>query len=167
MSATDSGTAVDPATFRRTLGRVPTGVMVISTRTPEGHAARTANSFTSVSLEPALVSVCFAQTSTFLPGLMAAGVWGVSVLAADQRDLSAHFATKGRQNNLEGIPHVIGQRTGVALLTDAVATLECATVAAHPAGDHVVLIAEVLSLCSRRDTPSLVFYGGGYESVGA
>jgi flavin reductase len=157
---------VKPTAFRAALGRIPTGVMVITTHTGDGHDARTANSFTSVSLEPALVSVCFATSSSFLRALVESGVWGVSVLAADQQHLSTYFAARGARRSLLDIPHVIGARTGVALLTEAVTTLECETFAIHEAGDHVMLIGEVLALCTHRDTASLVFYGGGYQSIG-
>lgn len=166
MTATDSLT-VPPEIFRSVLGRVPTGVMVITTRTPTGQLARTANSFTSVSLDPPLVSVCFSDKSPFTAALLASGLWGVSVLAADQHELSIHFAHRRSPKDLTGIPHTIGPRTGAALLTESVATLECRSVLTHPAGDHTLLIAEVLALLPRRDQNPLVFYRGRYHDVGS
>jgi flavin reductase (DIM6/NTAB) family NADH-FMN oxidoreductase RutF len=160
-------TAVLPDVFRSVLSRVPTGVMVVTTRTSTGQEARTANSFTSVSLRPPLVSVCFSNTSPLTAALRASGLWGVSVLAADQHDLSVHFAHSRTAGDLAGIPHTIGERTGAALLTESVATLECRTVATLPAGDHTVVIGEVLAPLVRRDCTPLVFYRSGYHGVGS
>ncbi|QWF84054.1 flavin reductase family protein [Amycolatopsis sp. CA-230715] len=156
---------VAPDALRATLGGLPTGVTVITTRTEHGQDARTANSFTSVSLEPALVSVCFHRDSPFTAALRATGLWAVSVLAADQRALSARFANRATVRELDGVAHTIGSRTGAALLTGAVANLECRSVTARPAGDHVLFLAEVLSLRARGNTPALVFYRGGYHAI--
>jgi flavin reductase (DIM6/NTAB) family NADH-FMN oxidoreductase RutF len=166
MTATDSLT-VPPETFRSVLGRVPTGVTVITTRTPTGQQARTANSFTSVSLEPPLVSVCFSDRSPFTAALRASGLWGVSVLAADQHELSIHFAHHRSAKDLAGIPHTIGALTEAALLTECMATLECRSVVTQPAGDHTLIIGEVLTLLVRRDSGPLIFYRGGYHDIGS
>ena len=166
MTAAEQVHPVAPETMRSVLGRVPTGVMVVTVPTAAGQAARTANSFTSVSLAPPLVSVCFGSTSPFATALRAAEGWGVSVLADDQRDLSTHFARRETGRGLAGIPHTLGRHTGAALLTDAVVTMECRSVLTHPAGDHVLIVAEVLAMQVRRDRPPLVFLRGGYHSVG-
>jgi flavin reductase (DIM6/NTAB) family NADH-FMN oxidoreductase RutF len=165
MTAADSLT-VPAETFRSVLGRVPTAVMIITTRTPTGQQARTANSFASVSLEPPLVSVCFGDGSPFTAALRESGLWGVSVLAADQHELSVHFARRRSADDLAGIPHTIGARTGAALLTECVATLECRSVLTQPAGDHTLLIGEVLTLLVRRDDNPLIFYRGRYHDLG-
>jgi flavin reductase (DIM6/NTAB) family NADH-FMN oxidoreductase RutF len=157
---------VAPETMRAVLGHVPTGVMVVTVAAPGGQAARTANSFTSVSLEPPLVSVCFGATSPFATALCAAGGWGVSVLADDQRALSTHFARRETGRGLTGVPHTLGRHTGAALLTEAVVTMECRSVLTHPAGDHVLIVAEVLAMQLRRDQPPLVFHRGDYHSIG-
>jgi flavin reductase len=166
MTTTEELLSVLPDSLRSVLGRVPTGVMVVSTRTPGGYEAKTANSFTSVSLEPPLVSVCFSDKSPFTARLCASGLWGVSVLAADQRELSVHFARHDTARNLNGIPHTIGAVTGAPLLTESVATLECRSIHSQPAGDHTLLIGEVLSLRLHRDMAPLVFYRGRYHSIG-
>src|SRR5262245_7695721 len=101
--------AIAPDSLRAVLGSVPTGVMVITTRTAGGHEARTANSFASVSLEPPLVSVCFGSASPFTAALCAAGSWGASVLADDQRELSARFSRWQTARDLAGVPHTIGR----------------------------------------------------------
>ncbi|TCO60573.1 flavin reductase family protein [Actinocrispum wychmicini] len=156
---------IAPDTFRSALTHIPTGVMVVTTQSPTGHQARTANSFTSVSLQPPLVSICFSDKSPFTVALCSSGLWGVSVLAADQQDLSVHFAHRMSTKDLGGVPHTIGPATGAALLTNCVATLECRSVATQPAGDHTLVIGEVLALRTSRDSTPLVFYRGGYHTV--
>ncbi len=165
MTATDPLT-VSPDVFRSVLANLPTGVVVVTTPTPTGPMARAANSFTSVSLAPPLVSVCFRNASPLTPALCESGHWGVSVLAADQHDLCAHFANRSTARDLTDIPHTIGEHTGAALLTECVATLECRTVLTQPAGDHTVLIGEVLAITARRDHAPLVFYRGSYHGLG-
>lgn len=165
MTATDPCT-VSPDIFRSVLANLPTGVVVITTATPTGPMARAANSFTSVSLEPPLVSVCFRNASPMTPALHASGRWGVSVLAADQHDLCAHFANRSTASDLTRIPHTLGPSTRAALLTECVATLECRTVHTQQAGDHTVTIGEVLAITPRRDHAPLLFYRGKYHAIG-
>jgi flavin reductase (DIM6/NTAB) family NADH-FMN oxidoreductase RutF len=164
MTATDPRT-VSPDLFRSVLGNLPTGVVVITTPTPTGQLGRSANSFTSVSLEPPLVSVCFGTRSPMTAALCASGSWGVSVLAADQRALCKHFANRHTAHELAHVPHAIGPYTGAALLADCVATLECRTVFTQEAGDHTVLIGEVLALATQREHAPLLFYRGGYPAL--
>ena len=164
MTATDPRT-VSPDIFRSVLGNLPTGVVVVTTTTPNGPMARSANSFTSVSLEPPLVSVCLRTTSPMTAAMCASGSWGVSILAADQRDLCRHFANRNTANDLSRVPHTVGPWSGAALLTECVATLECRTVLTQQAGDHVVLIGEVLALAAQREHAPLLFYRGGYPAL--
>ena len=159
MTATDPLT-VSPDVFRSVLGNLPTGVVVVTTATPTGQLARSANSFTSVSLEPPLVSVCFGVASPMTRAMYASGRWGVSVLAADQRELCKHFADRHTAHDFSHVPHRVGQHTGAALLTECVATLECRTVLTKDAGDHTVLIGEVLAMAALpRPRPAAVLPG--------
>lgn len=160
-----TSTAPQPTTaeLRSVLGRVPTGVLVVTTTTPAGGLARTANSFTSVSLSPPLVSVCFGVRSRFTACMRATGVWAVSVLAADQWPLSRRFADPATAD-LDGVPHAPGPHTGAALLTESLAGLECRTVISHPAGDHVLFIGEVVGMHLHRDAAPLVFHRGAYHA---
>lgn len=159
MTSTEASTGQH---LRTLMSRVPTAVTVITTVTPTGHDARTASSFTSVSLAPPLVSVCFDLRSPFVAAVRAAGRWGVSILAADQAHLSTHFARPG-QRRLDHIPHQYGRLTGAALLEHAVVTMECRSVQYQHAGDHVVMVGEVLDMTLERDTPALIYYAGTYH----
>ncbi len=163
--------AVDPDAFRRAVGRFATGVTVITTVLDGQPFAVTANSFTSVSLDPLLVLVSVRKTSRFHAPVLGAGVWGVSVLAADMQDASRFFAGQNRHDaaTLFGNwKHSVGSVTGVVLLDDALAAFECRTVLTYEGGDHTLLLGEVVALDgSSRDVPPLLFYEGTYRALAA
>lgn len=160
-----STTPLDMAVYRDVVGRFPTGVTVVSTRSPRGMRMMTANSFTSVSLDPLLVLVCIERSARFHDPVSAAGEWGVSVLAADQEPLSRLFASHDSAEELT-VPHRPGPVTGAPLLDGAVAQLECRTVASYPGGDHTILIGSVLhGAVTRADIGPLVFFRGGYTGL--
>jgi flavin reductase len=159
---------LDPARFRQAMGRLVAGVSVLTTVAGGHDHAMTADTLTSVSLDPLLVLVC-AETETRWHGaVLEAGVFGVSVLGADQRPLSDWFATRGRplHGQLDRAPHRRGAVTGVALLDGSLMHLECRTTAVHPGGDHAIVVAQVVSI-TLPDTvgPALVHYRGRYGSI--
>ncbi|GAB48376.1 flavin reductase family protein [Mobilicoccus pelagius] len=122
------------------------GVAIATTFHDGRDHAVTVNSFTSVSLDPPLVLVCIGRVSRFGAPVRGSGTWAVSLLPADAADLALRLAKPGGPEGpvLAGIPHRAGV-TGAALLDDALATLECRTVAIHPGGDHDIVVGEVLS----------------------
>jgi flavin reductase len=159
---------LDPARFRQAMGRLVAGVSVLTT-TAGGHDhAMTADTLTSVSLDPLLVLVCVDNETRWLGAVTEARVFGVSVLAAGQRPLAQWFATRGRplHGQLDRAPHHRGERTGAALLDGALMHLECRTTDLHPAGDHAIVLAQVLAI-SLPDTvgPALVHFRGRYGSI--
>jgi len=86
---------IDPKAFRQALGNYPTGVTVVTTVDADGTPrGLTANSFTSVSLDPALILVCLGKTTASHPVFMQAERFAVNILAEDQREVSALFASK-------------------------------------------------------------------------
>ena len=156
----------DALVYRDVMGRFPTGVTVVSARAPQGVRMMTANSFTSVSLEPLLVLICVDLTARFHQALISAGEWGVSVLAADQEPLARLFAGRAGPGDLHAVPHRLGPLTGAPLLDGAVAQLECRTVATHPGGDHTVVVGAVLDgAVTREGVSPLVFYRGRYRDL--
>jgi flavin reductase (DIM6/NTAB) family NADH-FMN oxidoreductase RutF len=161
-------TGVDPVRFREVVGRFPTGVTVVSAHAGGRHHGMTANSFTSVSLDPVLVLVCVERDARLHDLVLAAGEWGVSVLAADQEGVSRLFAERGRSSAdaLRSVRHRYGELTGAVLLDGALATFECRTVAVHGGGDHIVLLGEVLGMgLPRPEAGPLVYYRGGYRGL--
>lgn len=140
--------SIPSATFRAALGRFATGVTVVSAVADGVDYAMTANAVTSVSLDPPMVLVCVYQDARFHDAVLASGEWGVSILAAEARPSAVWLATHGRPlaGQLDPVPHHRGPVTGVALVDGSLATLECRTVATHPAGDHTVVIGEVVGV---------------------
>lgn len=160
---------VDPRDYRRVMGRFATGVTVVTAPGPDGPRGMTVSSLTSVSLEPLLALFCVERIARFHDHLLASGVWAVSVLTAAQEPLSRLFAARGRAadaQHLEAVPHHPGPLTGAPLLSDALATLECRTVATHPGGDHTIVVGEVLAVdLPHPDAPPLLYYASGYHSL--
>ena len=156
---------VDALQYRRVVGRFATGVTVVTTVLDGQHHALTANSFTSVSLDPFLVLFCPERVARFHDAVLASGVFGVSVLAQGQQELSRRFAARGRplEGQFDGVPYTVGAHTGTVLLDGALASLECETVTTTDAGDHSVVIGRVLGLGvpSPAGAP-LLYYEGRY-----
>lgn len=159
--------ATTPASLRHAMGHFATGIAVVTT-VEDGHDhAMTANSLTSVSLEPPLVLVCVRLDSGWLEAVDSSGVWGVSLLPVEGRRAASWLSTGGRPlyGQLAQIPHHRGD-LGVALIDDALATLECRTRDVHEAGDHMIVVGEVVSSHAdpRRDDP-LIYYRSRYTST--
>lgn len=153
-----SAAPFDARAFRQALGAFVTGVTVVTTRTPEGELRGfTANSFTSVSLDPPLILVCIAKTASSYPVFVEARNFAVSVLAAAQKDVSALFASKS--------PDKFAQsrwRLGAAgnpVIEEASAFFDCTTHQLVDAGDHVILIGRVESFGTSPAAP--LGYGRG------
>ena len=161
--------SVSAADFRRVAGCFATGVVVVTTRLDDADHAMTANSFTSLSLDPLLVLVCVDRATRFHEAITSAPDWGLSILDAAAQPTAAWLATRGRPlaDQLARTPHTRGPHTGAALLTTALATLECRTAAVHPGGDHSIIVGSVLAATLAPEPPDpLVFYRGAYHQLG-
>jgi flavin reductase (DIM6/NTAB) family NADH-FMN oxidoreductase RutF len=145
--------------FRRILGHLPTGVVAVAARTAGGLVGMAVNSITSVSLEPRLVSICAARTSSTWPQLRRAGRFCISVLAEHHEGASRQFATPGVDRFAGLTWH---DRPGGPTLDDAVAWLDCELYAEYVAGDHTIAVASVIDLGAVDGRPALVFFGGRY-----
>jgi flavin reductase (DIM6/NTAB) family NADH-FMN oxidoreductase RutF len=156
--------AIDPDAFRKAMGCYPTGVAVVTALGPAREwVGMTANSFTSVSLEPPLVSFCLDRASVWFEAFQAAGHFAVNVLHESDEELSRRFAW------LEGTSWddlaATTWRTGCPILEDALAAFECRVRDRHAAGDHVILVGEVLALSAARDGAPLTYFRGGYRRL--
>jgi flavin reductase (DIM6/NTAB) family NADH-FMN oxidoreductase RutF len=151
--------------LRDALGRFATGVTVITTRTASGKAeGLTANSFSSLSLDPPLVLWNLQNTARSLPAFRAAEHFVVNVLASEQRPLSQHFA-RAQDDKFDGIDVDAGVGD-CPVLPGSLAVIECRTTRQFDAGDHVLFIGEVLRFSQREGRP-LVFSGGKYHQLAA
>ncbi len=162
------GPSVDPDDYRRVVGHFATGICVVTTRADGFDHAMTVNALTSVSLDPVLVLICVDRTTRFHAAVLDAGEWAVSVLGADALDASTWFATKGRPlaGQLSRYPHSPGTATGLAVLDEAIAVLECRTWATYDGGDHTVVLGEVLAAREGNlSAPPLVYYHGAYRTL--
>jgi len=148
--------------LRECLGRFATGVTVVTCRGSDGPCGITANSFSSVSLEPPLVLWNIAKVSNSLQAYLDAEHFAINVLAAGQQELSSHFA-QSDHTVFNGIDYDTSAR-GVPLLPDSVARFECRTHHVHDCGDHYIIVGEVESFRSDEREP-LLFYNGRYVAM--
>ncbi len=154
----------DQRTFRDTLGLFVTGVTVITTRDALGNPVGiTANSFNSVSLDPPLILWSVGLNALSLEAFSNATAFAVHILRDDQAELSKRFARSG-QNKFAGLPIESGLNDA-PLLPDCAARLECLPYAQHPAGDHILFIAQVHRLTSDPSAMPLVYHGGRYAEL--
>lgn len=153
--------SLDPREMRRALGQYATGVTVVTCRGTDGRrVGMTANSFTSVSLDPPLVLWCPNKNAPSLDDFSSASHFAVNVLAANQHHLSRQFATP-TEDKFAGAEVTDGV-AGVPVLEGAVASFQCRTVTTYDAGDHVIMLGEVERYDAAGGEP-LVFHSGYYH----
>ena len=154
--------SVTPDEFRAALGRFASGVTVITVPTVDGGVhGMTASAFCSVSLRPPLVLVCVDHLAETYLHLRERGKFGVSVLKNDQAAVSEFFADPERNPDAAyrlGIRYRT-MKSGMPVLEDSLANLDCGIVAAHDAGDHSIFVAEVREVLLGEGLPLLYFRG--------
>ena len=160
--------AVDAGAFREAMGSFPTGVTVVTVACDDGSMhGITVNSFSSVSLDPMLVLVCLNQTSPGVGLIERARAFAVNVLSAGQQDVSRWFAHRYRPAGsamFDGVPFEPAA-TGCTVLTDATASFDCRLRQSHRAGDHLIVLGEVVALVHRPELEPLIFHAGSYRSL--
>lgn len=147
--------------LRDAFGKFATGVTVITAASADGPVAIVANSFSSVSLDPALVLWSVDRAARRFPYFEAADHYAIHVLATEQHDLCMQvsrdvYALGSHAHALNG--------DGVPLIEHCLARFECRRVAAHDAGDHVIIVGQVQTtqMC---DGAPLTFHGGAFGTV--
>jgi flavin reductase (DIM6/NTAB) family NADH-FMN oxidoreductase RutF len=170
--AAEAGHAVpaptaDVSAFRQAMGSFPTGVTIVTAASDDGDMhGMTVNSFSSVSLDPMLVLVCLNRSSRGVGLIERAGTFAVNVLSCGQQDVSRWFADRHRPAGsamFDGVPFEPGV-TGCPVLFDATASFECRLWQLHRAGDHLIVLGEVVALVHRPQLEPLVFHAGMYKS---
>lgn len=155
---------IDPDTFRSVLGRFASGITIVTARDGDDHdCGMTVSAFCSVSLAPPLVLVCIDHAASMHEMLLETSHFAVNILAAHQEPLSRRFSGPDEHKRFDGVGYARGL-TGVALLDDALAHIECRRVASHSAGDHTVIIGEVETAAAHSHRP-LLYYRGGYAQL--
>ena len=158
--------SIDSRTLRQTVGQFVTGVTVIAIEVEGETRAMTANSFTSLSLDPPLVLFCLGKDTK--AGLMihSAPGFAVSILSHTQRDLSSYFA--GIWKDAEPPPFTFITWDGGPRLDGCVAALGCRIHAIHEGGDHWIVVGQVLATYRAENAGEpLVFFGGKYVGLQA
>jgi flavin reductase (DIM6/NTAB) family NADH-FMN oxidoreductase RutF len=153
--------------YRLAVGRLATGVTIVTSRLGTTDHAMTANALASVSLEPLLVLVCVEREARFHDAIVESGLWGVIILPSTARATADWLATRGRplHGQLERVPTHRGV-TGVALLDESLSTLECETTDAYPGGDHTIVVGRVVAVeISDHAGDALVYYRGRYDTL--
>ena len=147
---------IDAADFRALMAQVPTSVAVVAGMDGGHPVGLTVGTFVSVSLEPALVSVCVARTSESWPRIAPTERFSLSVLATDQQDVCAAFSAKG-PDKFAAVDWELGHH-GMPWVRGSVAHLDCAVEAEIVAGDHLVVVGRVLTLADGAGRSAMVFH---------
>lgn len=157
---------IDPFRLRRSFGHFATGVCVIGTTDHTGrrHGA-TVNSFTSVSLDPALILVCLGHFMRSHDVFAQAPGFCVSVLAARQEAEARHFASKLDEKWPEG--GYISGACGGLRLPDCLAWFDCSRESVIPQGDHTILIGKLRDFHHVDDGQPLLYFRGGFDKLSA
>lgn len=158
--------------FRKALGEFATGVTVITALDPETGSIHgmTANSFTSVSLHPPLILVCIDEVAHMLKCLGPEAPFAVNILTSDQKASAQYFAVPSKNQVIEDCPAKFGPGktpSGAPYLLDCLATVDCKVTAAHPTGDHTIIVGSVQFLKVNKGEPLLYLRGEFEEFSGS
>jgi len=164
MTGPANAPAVSPAVMRDVLGHFATGVVVVTARQTDGTLLGfTCQSFASLSLDPPLVSLAPARTSTTWPRIREVGGFCVNVLADDHEQLSVRFARSGI-DRFAGIPWRPGV-DGAPVICGVVAWVAAALEHAYDGGDHTVVVGRVRALGADPGRGPLLFHRGRYQRL--
>lgn len=164
MSTHDFTPSVETArAYRDALGSFTTGVTVVSITGPNGPLGFTANSFSSLSMDPPLVLWSLARSAGRFAPYAAARHFAIHVLAADQTDVIARFHRTGA--GFDGLEHDLNPQK-VPLLAGALARFECEQHATHEGGDHLIVVGRVVRVVCQDGAP-LVFSKGQFGRFSA
>ncbi|MGI9391766.1 MAG: flavin reductase family protein [Boseongicola sp.] len=156
--ATNTATEIQ---FREALSRYATGVTVVTCQSEVGPLGITANSFSSLSLDPPLILWAPARASKRFAAFETAQEFAVHILAEDQHSLCQAFARNGTQ--FDGIEWRSGDNQ-VPIVDSCLARFDCTRHAVHEGGDHAIIVGKVKSVTARAGSP-LVFANGSYGGV--
>lgn len=155
-----------PELLRLAMRQWTTGVTVVTSRVGELVHGMTVSSFTSVSIEPPIITVTLADLARTFTLVRDSGVFAVTILASDQASVSDRFA--GRivpdDERFVGLP-VFTMATGCPLIAGGLAFLDCRVVYAHSLGESTVFFGEVLAAQIEPDGHPLVYHNRGYHRL--
>ncbi len=153
---------IEQRAYRNTMGLFATGVTVITVDAGDTIHGMTANSLTSVSLDPLLLLVCVDRRARMANIIVEAGRFGVSILRADQEPISRHFAGRPDPELALSFTHL----AGAPVLASSMAALACRVERVLDGGDHLIVLGQVEALHSDPDPVSpLLYFKGQYCSL--
>jgi 3-hydroxy-9,10-secoandrosta-1,3,5(10)-triene-9,17-dione monooxygenase reductase component len=156
--------SIDSRTLRQTVGQFVTGVTIIATEVEGSIHAMTANSFTSLSLDPPLVLFCVGKNTKAGQLIHQATDFSVNILQQNQRDLSTYFA--GGWKEEAPPPFSFTPWHSTLRLDGSAAALGCSVHAIHEGGDHWIVVGRVIDVYrADDDVQPLVFFGGRYATI--
>jgi len=150
----------DAARFRQVMGHFCTGVTIVTAIDGAEPLGLTLQSFTSLSLDPPLVSVAVGRGSATWPRIRDVGAFTVNILSDEQEAMCRRFASSGGEK-FTGVGWK-ASATGAPILDDVLAWADCRLEAEHDAGDHIIAIARVVDLGVADEGTPLLFYRGGF-----
>lgn len=152
---------IDGRELRNALGRFATGVCVITTVDAQGRAVgMTANSFSSVSLDPPLVLWSLQSGSDIYDTFAHPRRYAINVLSSEQMELSNQYAKKG--DHVLDPAHYSPGRHGAPIIRNCLVSFECELDTTHEGGDHLIIIGRVKDVSSRPTGKPLLFHSGSY-----
>jgi flavin reductase (DIM6/NTAB) family NADH-FMN oxidoreductase RutF len=155
--------SVSPDEFRSVLGRFPSGVTVVTTKAADGSdQGMTVSAFCSLSLEPPLVLICIEKTASVHEALTRGPGFVVNVLSAKQEQIARRFSIVDI-DRFEGVGFS-RSGSGIAVLDDALAVIECNRLTMQDGGDHTIIVGEVEAGRAETGSP-LLYYRGGYAQL--
>ena len=153
---------IDEAAFKSAMSHFASGVTVVTTEHEGRLYGMTVASFASLSLRPPLVLICIEKIVKTHDAIAAAGKFGVSILKADQADVSSRFASR-TEDKFSGVEITRGDTLGVPLIGAALTTIECEVYDQLPGGDHSIFVGRVVDAQMREGIPLLYFRSGYCE----
>lgn len=145
--------------FRSAMSKFATGVTVVTTIDDKGHPHEmTANSFTSVCLDPPTILICAAHSTNSFGYLDENKAFGVNILAKDQQALGAYFAKRPEQQDGNTEYSYTSSDLGLPILDGSIVFMGCKLVGEHIYGDHTIFIGEVEELTTPSDSDPLLFF---------
>ena len=152
--------------LRHVMRRWTSGVCVVSTISGDFRHGMTVNSFTSISVNPALVTVTLMNTSRTYHMVVSSGIFGITVLSVDQQAIADRFAGRSgdESNRFEGID-VFTLETGAPFITGGLAHLDCQVVYSHTMPESTLFIGEVMAAQRIEDDRPLVYFNREYHRL--
>lgn len=159
----ETAMAIDQRHFRNVMGTFATGVTIVTTVVNGSPHGITANSFSSVSLDPPLVLFCLGKSSTNFDAFMTTDNFAINILAAGQDALSTHFAMF-EGDRFEGSTWSTWE-TGAPILDGIVSAADCQLEIRHDAGDHVIIVGRALRAEVVSEVAPLLYHRGRYAGL--